>query len=158
MQKLTDGQPTVEVLGKTVREVVKNLEAAYPGTQARLVDGFKLKPNISVAVDGEVTPIGMLQRSARTARYTSSPPSGEVRSHLNENYPNRDPTLTGQLSVPRNLCTSVIPAKAGIQRGLRCLELPTVPPPVSYVKVFARGGTAVPARSGRAGLPAPGPA
>ena len=62
MQKLTNGQPTVDVPGKTVREIVKNLEAAYPGTQARLVDGFKLKPNITVAVDGEVTPIGMLQK------------------------------------------------------------------------------------------------
>ena len=62
MQKLTDGQGTVEVPGKTVREVIKNLETAYPGTQARLVDGFKLKPNITVAVDGEVTPIGMLQK------------------------------------------------------------------------------------------------
>ncbi len=62
MQKLTDGQATVHVPGKTVREVIKNLETAHPGTQARLVDGFKLKPNISVAVDGEVTPIGMLQK------------------------------------------------------------------------------------------------
>lgn len=62
MQKLTDGRPTVEVPGRSVREVVKNLEEAYPGTKARLVDGFKLKPNISVAVDGEVTPVGMLQK------------------------------------------------------------------------------------------------
>ena len=62
MQKLTDGKPTVQVQGTSVREVVDNLDQAYPGTKARLVDGFKLKPNISVAVDGEVSPIGILQK------------------------------------------------------------------------------------------------
>lgn len=62
MQKLTDGKPTVQVQGTSVREVVDNLDQAYPGTKARLVDGFKLKPNISVAVDGEVSPIGILRK------------------------------------------------------------------------------------------------
>lgn len=62
MQKLTDNKHTVEISGKTVREVIANLEKAYPGTKARIVDGFKIKPNISVAVDGEITPIGMLEK------------------------------------------------------------------------------------------------
>ena len=62
MQKLTEGKPTVEITGKTVREVINNLEEVYPGTKARLVNGFKIKSNISVAVDGEITPIGMLEK------------------------------------------------------------------------------------------------
>jgi len=62
MQKLTDGQKTVEIGGKNVREVINNLEEAFPGTKDRLVDGFRIKPNISVAVDGETTPIGMLEK------------------------------------------------------------------------------------------------
>ena len=62
MQSLTNGRQTVVVAGSTVREVVNNLEAEYPGIKDRLVDKFRIKPNISVAVDGEVTPIGILEK------------------------------------------------------------------------------------------------
>lgn len=62
MQKLTEDKPTIDVPGKSVREVINNLEEMYPGTRARLVDGFKIKPNISIAVDGQVTPLGMLEK------------------------------------------------------------------------------------------------
>ena len=62
MQSLTDGQMTVEVAGSTVREIINNLEEIHPGTKERLVDKFRMKSNISVAVDGEVTPIGMLEK------------------------------------------------------------------------------------------------
>ena len=62
MQKVTDGNATVEVPGATVREVVNNLEEAYPGMKERLVDKFKIKPGINVAVDGQVTPIGLLEQ------------------------------------------------------------------------------------------------
>ncbi len=60
MQDLTDGQQTVEVAGATVREIVNALEGPYPGMKARLMDGFRLKGNITVAVDGEVSPVGVL--------------------------------------------------------------------------------------------------
>jgi len=60
MQDLTDGQQTVEVTGATVREIVNALEGDYPGMKARLMDGFRLKGNITVAVDGEVSPVGVL--------------------------------------------------------------------------------------------------
>ena len=62
MRKLTAGQETVVVPGATVREISKNLEAEHPGIKERLVDGFKIKASISVAVDGEVTPLGLLQK------------------------------------------------------------------------------------------------
>ena len=60
MQDLTDGQQTVEVTGATVREIVNALEGLYPGMKVRLMDGFRLKGNITVAVDGEVSPVGVL--------------------------------------------------------------------------------------------------
>ena len=62
MQKVTDGKATVEVPGSTVREVVNNLEQTYPGMKDRLVDKFKIKRGINVAVDGQVTPIGLLEK------------------------------------------------------------------------------------------------
>ena len=62
MRKLTGGKATVEVSGANVREIVNNLEELHPGLKERLVDKWKLKSNINVAVDGQVTPLGMLEK------------------------------------------------------------------------------------------------
>jgi len=60
LQGLTAGQAQVEVAGETIREVIDALDVAHPGIRARLctADG-RLKPEIAVAVDGEVTVEGM---------------------------------------------------------------------------------------------------
>jgi molybdopterin synthase sulfur carrier subunit len=47
--------------GATVREVVDNLERAWPGIGERLIADGRLRSNISVAVDGEVSPLGLLE-------------------------------------------------------------------------------------------------
>ena len=44
-----------------MRQVIENLERAWPGMRDRLLDEGKLRPNISVAVDGEVTPMGLIE-------------------------------------------------------------------------------------------------
>ena len=62
MQGLTGGQQQLEVPGATVRQIINNLEEAYPGIKDRLVDNNRIKPNITVAIDGEVTPMGMLEK------------------------------------------------------------------------------------------------
>ena len=62
MQKMTGGQHAVVVPGSTVREIINGLEEEYPGMKERLVDKFRMKSNISVAVDGEVTPLGLLEK------------------------------------------------------------------------------------------------
>lgn len=62
MQSITGGKDSVTVPGATVRQIVENLEKQFPGMKARLVDGHRIKPNISVAVDGEVTPLGILEK------------------------------------------------------------------------------------------------
>ena len=62
MQRLTDGETRVTVAGQSVREIVNNLDEMYPGTKERLVDKFKIKTGITVAVDGEISPIGILAK------------------------------------------------------------------------------------------------
>ena len=62
MQKLSDGKNRVEVEGSSVRQIVNNLEAQYPGFKERLVEDGRIKGNISVAIDGEITPLGMLEK------------------------------------------------------------------------------------------------
>lgn len=61
MQPLCGDQQMVEVEGSTLRQVVEALERAYPGMKDRLVEGGGIRPNISVAIDGEVTTLGMLE-------------------------------------------------------------------------------------------------
>lgn len=55
LRELTDGKSSLTVEGNTVREVVENLDALYPGLKARLCDGERLRPTISVVVDGQVS-------------------------------------------------------------------------------------------------------
>ena len=62
MRGLARGQAEVKVQGSTVRQIIDNLEQVYPGMKLRLVEGNRIKPNLSVAVDGEVTPLGMLAK------------------------------------------------------------------------------------------------
>lgn len=53
---LTGGETTATVPGDTVREVIENLEAHYPGVKARLYrdDEERLRPGVTVVVDGMV--------------------------------------------------------------------------------------------------------
>ena len=62
MRKMSGDRETVVVSGSTVREVINNLEAEHPGMKDQLVDKFRLKGNITVAVDGEVSPLGILEK------------------------------------------------------------------------------------------------
>ncbi len=62
MQELSDGRQQIEIQGSTVRDVINNLEECCPGFKNKLMDGFKLKSNINVAVDGEVSPVGVLAK------------------------------------------------------------------------------------------------
>ncbi len=61
LQGLTGGRSKLEVAGATVGEVVENLDRAWPGIADRLVEDGRLRTNISVAVDGEVSPMGLLE-------------------------------------------------------------------------------------------------
>jgi len=62
LRTLCDGRSIVEVEGRTLRQVVENLDAACPGIRARLIEDGELRPELAVAVDGEVTDLGLLQQ------------------------------------------------------------------------------------------------
>lgn len=62
MQELSNGEQRVNVQGNNVRQLIDNLDAVYPGFKDRLVEDGRVKPNISVAIDGEITPLGMIEK------------------------------------------------------------------------------------------------
>jgi molybdopterin synthase sulfur carrier subunit len=63
MQRLTGGKQTVQVAGRTVRQVIENLERAFPGLKAELYDVEEdiLMPGLAVVVDGETSQLGLLE-------------------------------------------------------------------------------------------------
>ena len=79
MQSLTGGQRTVEAPGTTVRQIVDQLEQAFPGMKERLVDNGRIKSNISVAIDGEVTPLGLLAKVGESSEVHFLPAIGGGR-------------------------------------------------------------------------------
>ena len=62
LQKVTGGHRQVEVEGATVRELIDNLDRQHPGMRDSLLEGSHLRSNISVAIDGEVSPLGLLEK------------------------------------------------------------------------------------------------
>lgn len=54
MQNLTNGEAQVRVAGRTVRGVINHLEGRFPGIKERLLQDGEPRPDIAIAVDGEV--------------------------------------------------------------------------------------------------------
>ena len=54
MRDLTGGKEIIQIEGGDMRQIIANLEAAYPGFRTRpLEDGTqRIKPNIAVMIDG----------------------------------------------------------------------------------------------------------
>lgn len=61
LRPLAGGRDSVVVEGGTVRQIIDNLEKECPGIKERLVENNRLKPNISVAVDNEILPLGLIE-------------------------------------------------------------------------------------------------
>jgi molybdopterin synthase sulfur carrier subunit len=64
---LTGGKDRVEVAGSSVRQLVANLESAFPGLAARLVEDDQLSRRVQVSVDGHVSRLGLLERVGETS-------------------------------------------------------------------------------------------
>lgn len=67
LRDLTGGADRVEVAGATVRQVVRNLDQRFPGIGERLCEGDQLSPRVQVAVDGNVSRLGLLERVGETS-------------------------------------------------------------------------------------------
>ena len=61
LRKYTAGQQQVVVEGKTLRELVDNLEANFIGRKEKIVRDGRLRPGLSAVVDGRPTRRGLLQ-------------------------------------------------------------------------------------------------
>ncbi len=62
LRKYTDGVDRVEIAGSTLREVIRNLDARFPGLGEQLIEDGDLRPSIAVSVDGEIATGGLLEK------------------------------------------------------------------------------------------------
>ena len=56
---VTKGATEVTVTGKTVQELIEELDKLHPGIKQRLIDGGRLRAGLSVFVDGAVRREGL---------------------------------------------------------------------------------------------------
>jgi molybdopterin synthase sulfur carrier subunit len=62
LRTLTGGVECVEVSGTSLRQVIAELEAAYPGLGTRLCQNEALSPALAVSIDGAFTNRGLLAK------------------------------------------------------------------------------------------------
>lgn len=62
LRMLTGGAELVEAPGGNLRQVIAELEAAYPGMAERLLRDGSLSPRLAVSIDGAFTNRGLLAK------------------------------------------------------------------------------------------------
>ncbi len=76
MRKLSDDQHVVDVPGKTLREVINNLEEQCPGMKAVIVENGKVRPGLQLAVDGVLSATGLMAKVPEEAEVHILPALG----------------------------------------------------------------------------------
>jgi len=62
LRELTGGKALVVVSASSVREAIQSLEAEFPGILGRLCEEDKIRPNISIFVDGQISHLKMREK------------------------------------------------------------------------------------------------
>ncbi|HZP46680.1 MAG TPA: MoaD/ThiS family protein [Candidatus Binataceae bacterium] len=62
LRKLTNGVERVPVSGRTIGQVIDDLERRFPGFREQLLQNGDLKPSVAVSIDGEMGTGGLLDR------------------------------------------------------------------------------------------------
>ena len=62
LQSLTAGVKQVDLDARNVRQVIEQLEDLYPGMKDRLVEDGEIRPNLAIAINGDVAIMGMLEK------------------------------------------------------------------------------------------------
>ena len=73
LQNLTDGVAQVQIEAKTVRDVVRILEEQFPALKGNLLQDNDFRPDLAVAIDGEVA-FDLLDRVGANSEVHFIPP------------------------------------------------------------------------------------
>jgi molybdopterin synthase sulfur carrier subunit len=76
LQPLTGGVKQLACDASNLRQVIEELEQAFPGIKDKLVEEGRIRPNLAVAVDGEVARMGLLEKVTETSEVHFVPAIG----------------------------------------------------------------------------------
>ena len=76
LQPMAGGAKQVAVEAKNMRQVIDMLDQLYPGMKDRLVEENKIRPNLAIAIDGEVARMGLLERVSENSEVHFVPAIG----------------------------------------------------------------------------------
>jgi len=79
LQSLTGGAKQVDCDARNIRQVIERLEELYPGIKDRLVENGELRPNLAIAIDGDVAIMGMLEKVGENSEVHFVPAIGGGR-------------------------------------------------------------------------------
>src|SRR5215467_7883196 len=74
LQPLTGGVSQVRVAGRTIRTIINNLEERFPGIKDRLLQDGDLRPDVAIAVDGEMGRDGLAEQVGEDSEVHFIPP------------------------------------------------------------------------------------
>ncbi|HZO88974.1 MAG TPA: MoaD/ThiS family protein [Chthonomonadaceae bacterium] len=80
MRPAAGGATEAVVPGRTLGEVIENLEAAYPGLKSRLAQEDRLRPGLAAFVNGVSVPPGLSTRVPEDAEIYFAPAIAGGRS------------------------------------------------------------------------------
>lgn len=76
LQPLTAGVKQLDCDAANLRQVIEKLEQSFPGIKDKLVEDDRIRPNLAVAVDGEVARMGLLEKVTETSEIHFVPAIG----------------------------------------------------------------------------------
>jgi len=76
LQSLTAGTKQVDLTSRNVRQVIEQLDEMFPGIKDRLVEDGEIRPNLAIAIDGDVAVMGMLEKVAENSEVHFVPAIG----------------------------------------------------------------------------------
>jgi sulfur-carrier protein len=76
LRKYTGGVERAEIDGRNVGELIRNLDARFPGLAAHLLEDGDLRPSIAVSVDGEIATGGILEKIDESSQVHFMPAIG----------------------------------------------------------------------------------
>jgi molybdopterin converting factor small subunit len=60
MRSLTEQKDRVPIEGKTLRQVVENLDQQYPGMKELIVENDRVRPGLALAINGVIATTGLM--------------------------------------------------------------------------------------------------
>ena len=76
LRKFTCGVERVELPGRSIRELIRQLGERFPGIDKQLLEDGDIRPSIAVSIDGEIATGGVLDTVAENSEVHFIPALG----------------------------------------------------------------------------------